>query len=204
MESHCTTTILEGAVNAVLLAFSVVVGAALETFLKHHPTVREQRFQGWRHELFYWSALTFLITLAIRFLVGSAVHLHFTYVDTSGPFRWFLKDLFFLFVFGAFLVRAALAVPFRSFVFWLMMFSGTSFVWSGIELLTRPGPLARSWCWIDGFQLIVTLACWWFVPQEPGARRNIPILSILVVVFAVLFCVDLWHILVGSGLALFS
>src|SRR5438270_4212008 len=123
VDAVSSTRIIEGAVEAVLLAFTVVVGVALERFLKDHAVVIQEKYQGWRHELFYWSALTILITLAIRFLVGSYIHLHFTYaeVPTLKTVLRFLKDLFFLFVFGTFLVRAALALTSKSFIFWIMM-----------------------------------------------------------------------------------
>jgi len=41
-----STTIIEGAVEAVLLAFTVVVGVALERFLKDHSVVAEHKVSG--------------------------------------------------------------------------------------------------------------------------------------------------------------
>jgi len=197
-----STTIIEGAVEAVLLAFTVVVGVALERFLKDHSVVAEQKYQGWRHELCYWSALTILITLAIRFLVGSYIHLHVTYVDTPTIkiLLRFLKDLFFLFAFGTFLVRAALAERFRSFMYWIMMFSGAGVAWSIIEVITRPNHLAWAWLLINLFQFVVTFACWKYVDSRPDILRGMPaIFAVLVIMFAGLFCVDLWQIIIGSG-----
>lgn len=194
------TTVFAGPIFAVLMAFSVVVGVALERFLKDHLVVSQQKFEGWRHELCYWSALAVLISVSIRFLVGSEVHLHMVYTaaPTAEILRRFLKDLFFLFVFGSFLVRVALAVSLRQFVFWLMLFSGASFIWSLIEVMYSPEPLAWPWFFMDGSQLVATFVCWCLAPPKEGTGRSLVTMVILVIVFGVLFWIDLWHILDSS------
>lgn len=113
------TPTLVGAVTAILLAFSVVAGAALERLFNDQPLVKKENYQHPRDEVFYWLVLTIVITVAIRFLVGSYVHLHFTYTTSAslrppGPlydrlwsFSLFLRDLFFLFAFGAFLANSS-------------------------------------------------------------------------------------------------
>ena len=183
--------------------FTVVVGVALERFLKDHLVVAEQKYEGWRHELCYWSALTILITLAIRFLIGSYIHLHVTYVDAPTPkvLLRFLKDLFFLFAFGTFLVRAAIAKHFSSFMYWIMLFSAAGVAWSVIEVITRSYHLAWAWLLINLLQCVVTFVCWKYVGSRPDALRGIPaIFAVLVIMFAGLFCLDLWQIIIGSGL----
>src|SRR5215469_7385000 len=101
-------TTFENAILAAVVAFSVVVGVAVTRFFQEPRLVDAQSFDDLKYpdfyrELFYWSVLTVLITMAIRFLVGSRVHLYMAYVPPSNTDSltrtlWrFLKDLLFLF-----------------------------------------------------------------------------------------------------------
>jgi hypothetical protein len=197
---------------AVLQAFSVVVGAALTRFFADPRVVDAQKFNDWenhRHlirELFYWSVLTILITLAIRFLVGSGVHLRMTYnreiLDSlhRTVFR-FLKDLFFLFAFGAFLVRGVLANKVRSFARWLTLFSCTGCFWSVVEYFyytQHPDPFAKIWFFINLFQFAATSICWQLAPKGEETKRCLWIVVSLMVIFVIIFCIDLDHILRNS------
>ena len=47
------TPTLVGAVTAILLAFSVVAGAALERLFNDQPLVKEENYQHPRDEVFY-------------------------------------------------------------------------------------------------------------------------------------------------------
>ena len=198
---------------AVLQAFSVVVGAALTRFFADPRVVDAQKFNDWEkhrdfiRELFYWSVLTILITLAIRFLVGSGVHLRMIYKDIQEfslhTVLRFLKDLFFLFVFGAFLVRAVLSNEVRSFARWLALFSGTGCFWSGFEYLyysAHPDPLAGIWFLINLFQFAITITCWQLAPKGEETKRCLGIVVSIMVIFVVIFCLDLAHILKSSVL----
>jgi len=203
-------SIFDVPIIAVLQAFSVVVGAALTRFFVEPRVVDAQNFRAWKRcnfvrELFYWSVLTVLITLAIRFLVGSGVHLRMTYKDIQeflpANMRRFLKDLFFLFAFGAFLVRAALSKEVRSFARWLMLFSTTGCIWSSVEYLfysQHPDPLAGGWFFINTFQLVTTAICWQLAPKEQENKSGLAIVVSLMVIFSVIFCIDLAHILNSS------
>jgi hypothetical protein len=193
--------IIAGAVIAVLQAFNVIVGVALARFLRDQPLVVESEYEGERRELLYWSTLIIMVTLAIRFLVGSYVHLHMSYAKPPTPhdFHLFLKDLFFLFAFGAFLVRTSFSTTCRDFLRWIMIFSITDVVWCWIEIKYRPEPLAWNWMWIGLVQLAITSICWMFLLRVKQSSRNLGIFAFLVIVFVALFWIDLKQILFASG-----
>jgi hypothetical protein len=211
------TPTLVGAVTAILLAFSVVAGAALERLFNDQPLVKEENYQHPRDEVFYWLVLTIVITVAIRFLVGSYVHLHMTYTTSAilwppGPlhvrlwsFSLFLRDLFFLFAFGAFLVRIVLSKTCERFMWWIMLFTAADIIWCVCELIThRSQPLAWGWFEIGIFQFLVAIIGWRLLEPKKASIRNLKVFVFLAIIFAVIFCVDLWQILVGSGWSVFD
>jgi len=204
------------AVESVVVAFVAVVAVALERFYKDRKLVEAQNFEAalcprylfrWRcDEVFYWSVLTVLVSLAIRFLIGSAVHLHSTIEESHGPVRDFLWDILWLFVFGSFIVRAALAQTTREFSKWLISFSVAGILWSLIAILVSPCGaltyrLGRGWLAINGAQFIATFLLWRTSGEEPKPENRISRVRgmfALAFVFGVLFVFDVCHILEGS------
>jgi hypothetical protein len=207
--------IIFGAITAILMAFSVVVGVALERFLTDQKLVDASGYEKKRREVFYWIVLTIMITLAVRFLVGSYIHLHITYTLALTPktFLYFFKDLLFLFAFGAFLVRMAFSESCKDFLGWIIVFSLADVFWSGLQLIIgifdlevqkTSGPLALSWLGIGLCQLLIISICHRFVTTEKKSPRNFRIFVFLLIIFVVIFGCDLWAILMGSGWRHFS
>jgi hypothetical protein len=190
------------AVEAVVLAFGAVVAVALERFYKDPKVVKAQRFEhSPGHEVFYWSVLTVLVSLGIRFLIGSTVHLHGTITENRGPVHDLLWDILWLFVFGSFIVRAALADDDCEFAKWLRWFSGAGVFWSLIAIVRNPGGtltyrLALGWLIINGAQFAATFLVSGNV--RPGSNEQVLRMLTLAVIFALLFIVDLCNILDGS------
>jgi len=205
----------EGPIIAVLRVFDVVVGIAFERFLKDdrmiHAALRHfVKFRANKgvgpsmlakksiYEILYWASFLLLVTLALRFAIGSEVHLKHSYQDMQGSVGQFVKDLAFLVLFGVFLVRAALSAKLTDLLWWLTMFLGTGAIWSLVEILSRP----TSWfgCWwlfVNLLQLALTLIVWWSLCRWPHHASFI--LVLLAVCFAVLFYVDVKQLIEMSG-----
>jgi hypothetical protein len=197
---------LEGPVTAVLRVFDVVVGVALERFLKDFRWVllREVRIfvkarakanpgaHRWSHPIFevlYWASLTLLVSLALRFAIGSEVHLKHTYLESPGPLSLFLKDLVFLVLFGVLLVRAALSKQLSEFMLWLTTFLVVGILWSWIEIATSAqSPFGCWWLLVNSVQLALTVVGWLWVHWKPGHAPQM--LAILAVCYVVIFCFD--------------
>ena len=217
------------AIDAVAVAFVAVVAVALERFYKDRTLVEAQEFGdrrcflfGWRcYEVFYWSVLTVLVSLGLRFLIGSAVHLHGTLEESRGPVRDLLWDILWLFIFGSFIVRAALAKNVHEFAKWLMSFSVAGVLWSVIGILVSSHALTSSlafgWLFINGAQFVATLILWVVSRRQPQpagqagqastgnneqvlvpADKRVLRMLALAFVFGVLFIVDVCHMLDGS------
>jgi hypothetical protein len=190
------------AVEAVFLAFVAVVAVALEEFYRDPRLVDEQKLDDsrWYREVFYWSVLTVLVSLGIRFLIGSSVHLHGTIEVNRGPVRDLLWDILWLFLFGSFIARAAGAKTVPEFAKWLIWFSGAGVVWSLIAISMNPRgtltySLALGWLVINGIQFVVTFFLL-KVPRnvQPGGNDLVLRMLALAIVFAVFFIVNLCHI----------
>ena len=203
------TPIIDGAIAAILLAFSVVVGVALERLLTTEARKIAARDGGKHREVLYWLVLIIGVTLSIRFLVGSYVHLHMTYsaVPKLADFFCLLKDLVFLFAFGAFLVRMSLSDTSEEFLKWILIFSYADILWCVTELLVRfkePGArIAWGWLGIGVVQLVIVMfARRSLALQETASQdtpsRNFHIFIFLAIVFLIIFGVDLWVILIHS------
>jgi hypothetical protein len=213
------TPVIDGAIAAVLLAFSVVVGVALERLLTTEAWDIASGYKGKQLEVFYWLVLTIGVPLAIRFLIGSYVHLHMTYAEFSREWTTFfclLKDLIFLFVFGAFLVRMSFSKTKEEFLTWILIFSCADVLWCAIEVIIRygnpryghPGErIAWSWLVIGLILFAVTaLSRRSLQPEQvpESLSRNFNIFFFLAIVSLIVFAFDLWGILIGSGWTVFG
>lgn len=198
--------------------FLVVVGVGLHSFLWHykmgtdlgvenadHPDPDHKRDR--RYWLCHLLCLIVLVSLTLRFLVGSRAHSISSFIglDRVTVDVWrFVRNFVFLIAFGVILVRAALSQSHRSFMKWLAWFSA----------------VALAWCWCDGtpwgqwwwkpnlLQGLVTLTAWWVLGERPAApgeeaygKRLVIVLSGLGLCYFVIFPWDLWHIVALSSSA---
>jgi hypothetical protein len=136
---------------------------------------------------FSWFGRTLIsasvISLLLRYIVGSAVHLNATYVakvtttiqnnvlvEAKQPKSELLGLLFFdiviLVVFGILAVVIIYSHDLDEFLLHSAAFIGVGLGWSLIALRWRPGdgPVALRWAVIDGFQLAVTLLLLYAIP----------------------------------------
>jgi hypothetical protein len=192
--------------------FLVVVGVALHSFLRHYkmgadldvPNSDERKPEqdrNWDYWRCYWLTFVVLVSLALRFIVGATAHslsdaAHFSVADQTSRFVW---KVVFLISFGVILVEAALAKCHRYFLLWLMGFSVGGMLWS---LLECNSPWGKWWFGVHALQLMVTGLCYPFAPREPGRLDDKQyvfklegLLTVLAVFYALLFYVDINHIL---------
>lgn len=199
------------AIEAVLLAFGAVIAVALERFYSEPVLVDNQRFNSRQKLLrflpargvFYWSALTVLVSLSVRFLIGSSVHMHHNDSTVPESLRDSLWYTLWLFIFGSIIVRASSEETVRGFAKWLMYFSIGGVVWSLIAIFSPADNsniltvrLAEGWFWINLVQLICTAVLWW-VSDGTKRGRNSQVWWLLgiAIVFGMLFIVDVCNIL---------
>jgi len=203
--------------DVVSVAFVVIIGVAVERFLtefplKHDPALRHPDPRAPRgahaipsklYHICYVLSLTAIVTLVLRFLIGSDSHLRraYTACNTKPAIDNFIVDICFLMLFGAFIVGAALARRVHWFALWLALFSGVAVLWSSIAT-TRgaQAPLIRWWLTINAIQFGISLAAmvWSLACRN---RHNLVIAALLIVAlwYVVIFPFDLEHILLGPG-----
>jgi hypothetical protein len=213
--------------EVVTTVFAVIVGVAVERFLTEFPLKKDVAFAhpepqqartGARLTLsgqlrerpskIYWFSYVFslmaIVTLVLRFIMGSDFHLRHAYEKAASKpdIDNFIIDICFLMFFGAFIVGAALAEQIYRFALWLALFSGVAVVWSGIALL-RGTQRGLIWWWliINGIQLVlglvVMLLC---LRWEKRKSYNSMICGLLVLAawYVVIFPFDLEHILLAK------
>lgn len=155
--------------------------------------------------LCYMLALIVLVTLVLRFIIGSHVHLMRQYpreVDLPS-FRRFVTDVCFLMFFGAFLVGAAQSKSVRAFFGWLALTSGAGVLWSLIALWRGDPDLPYWWLWLNSFQLALTTALSvWCQPYnaKPGVGRTSARWGLVLAGawFMIIFALDLQKIVLGK------
>ncbi|HEY6350092.1 MAG TPA: hypothetical protein VI636_11855 [Candidatus Angelobacter sp.] len=150
-------------VDVVATTFSVVVGFALTCFLEKSPMV--QRYNQEHPDksdkvvrgIFLFSSAMILISLALRFLIGSKIHLLLTYGSGHGNVFPFLKDLAFLIFFGVFLVKISWAKDSFQFMRGLTGFLVLVLLWGLITLIFwGDRHFALPWVIMDSIQLAIT------------------------------------------------
>jgi hypothetical protein len=184
-------------VRAVLAIFGVVVGVALEFFIRKPLEGEEKNLpKGLVRDVVYFSAFTALVSLALRFVIGSEIHLNHTYVAHGTPedYLKFLRDICFLVLFGALLVKVALSKDLREFTSWLIKFFLACIAWSLIECPKTE--FGRWWLGLNLLQLVITLAFGglmkWFVDKKtnPGPYKAI-LAALLAAFYFAIFSFDL-------------
>jgi hypothetical protein len=194
----------ERTIAVVSDAFIVIVGVAVERFLTRYPLGRGDpafkprasslppaekpeicRYQPHGDatvDLWYWVcyclALAILVSLVLRFLIGSGTHLakHYIGKTTSQSVHQFITDIIFLMFFGAFLVGAALASSVRRFMMWLSLSSAVGILWSVIAVQVRGDRgFGCWWLAVNFFQCLISLALFLWCNQtgtSPGDGRR--------------------------------
>src|SRR6266404_482444 len=129
----------ENVVKAVISTFAVFVGFTINMYLN------KAEVEDWRNWRFY--AFIALATLLLRYIIGSAVHLNYAYVQKitvggitrqrSRSVALLFKDICFLVIFGVIAVHTSKANSFDGFVAGTLWFVGAGFVWSVLDAIVR-------------------------------------------------------------------
>jgi len=190
-------------------AFVVLCGIAISQFFSggtvvdHDPAFRtpghaDEAEPNPGYVISYTLALIILVTLSLRFLIGSHMQMTNEYKHLGAPsFPRFVMDVSFLMFFGAFLVGVAQAKNARAFMGWLALLSLTGIVWSSIAFARSP--LAAWWLAVNAGQFalaVVLAACCPPRNAALGAGRTRAIWSFGVagLWFVIFFFLDLYEI----------
>lgn len=158
-----------------------------------------------RYVVSYVLALIIVVTLSLRFLIGSRVHMMQEYGEQIPvkSFSQFVTDVSFLMFFGAFLVGVAQAKSVRAFMGWLAILSAAGVVWSFIALPRSHFELAQWWLLVNAGQLVLAagLSLWCRpISVAPGTGRKPAswALAIAGICFMVIFALDLRKMILGK------
>jgi len=181
----------EEGVKAVIATFAVFTGIALKDYVT-------STIFGDLH----WYAVIILGTLLLRYIIGSATHLTYTYAQKDAPADepnsaaviLLIKDLGFLVVFGVIAVRMSKASDFPAFLEFARWFLAWGLIWSVTDALVRfvwckvtrddyEWPKRQFWLiWavLDAAQLAVT----WLVPNMfASVSEQATVLAVFYVLF---------------------
>jgi hypothetical protein len=201
--------IMKDVIGVVGEAFIVICGVAVTQFFMggtvvdtdpafrtaYCPREPERKI---RYVASYILALIILVTLSLRFLIGSRVQMTKEYGELmpASSFSRFVTDVCFLMFFGAFLVGVAQAKSVRAFMGWLATLSAAGVLWSFIALLRGHLELAQWWLWVNAGQLVLAaVLSRWCLPvnSAPGAGRKQASWALVIagIWFMVIFVFDL-------------
>jgi hypothetical protein len=170
-------------VDKALALFAVYTGATLSFFVKDFlfSDANLKAFHDLGDWLQYWGlyATVAVVALLLRYIIGSAVHLNFTYVPrttqrvpndggdivSTKTYRstsvcQIFVDLLFLILFGILAVFITRRADNIHVLMWdSVYFVSAGFLWS---LLALPRPenraIGKSWLKVDGIQIFLTIA----------------------------------------------
>ncbi len=192
--------------------FAVFAGVALTHFISESEMVEKYKEKCTSSALqaaFYWSSVCILSSLALRFLLGSKIHLLTTYGQGShSGIAGFLHDAIFLFVFGVFLIKAAWAKHHLEFGNWLVALLAGAVLWASSTrwLIRNDTGFVSFWLPLDAAQLVITLVVlvpvWRYRSDWPDKARKASAISMLVlaIVYLGVFAIDvIWMINKNSG-----
>ncbi len=201
-------------INVVGEAFIVICGVAVSQFftggtvLDHDPAFQTEaspnqpdRRKAW-YVICYMLALIVLVTLVLRFLIGSHAQLMQEYGEQVDKRRFFkfVTDFCFLMFFGAFLVAVAQSKSVRAFMGWLAVISATGVLWSLMALVRGDRDLPYWWLAVNLIQFVLTggLSLWCLpLSAKPGVGRKRAIWGLVMagVWFMIIFALDLEKII---------
>jgi hypothetical protein len=206
----------ENIIGAVVETFIVICGVAVTQFFSGGTVVdtdpafwisdtdQKPRRDTW-YVACYILALIVIVTLVLRFLIGSHEQLSREYSGqaTIPSFHRFVTDISFLMFFGAFLVGAAQAKSVRAFMGWLALTSAVGVLWSFIALGRGDSNSPYWWLMVNFGQFLLTgslALCCKPVDAKAGQGKT-PARSSLVIAgiwFMLFFVFDLEKILLGK------
>jgi hypothetical protein len=187
----------ENTVKVVLSTFAVFVGFTITEYLRKISI-----------DFGHWSLWAFiaLAALLLRYIIGSAVHLNYVYVQkvpvTVDGRRWerprsqsallLFKDLCFLVIFGMIAVYITKAANLDDFVFRTLCFVAAGFAWSIVDALVRwalarywrdfreqPGKFWRLWFALDVLLFVVVLVINYCISDELSRAVVIALVYVL-------------------------
>jgi hypothetical protein len=202
-------------VEKTLALFGVYTGATLTFFIKDF-LFSDKNLQTY-HDLTWltywgtWGSLA-VIALLLRYIVGSAAHLNYTYVAktsvadgntaTTGPLSKNLCllfiDLVFLIVFGILAVLLTRSnVSLADLMWHAIYFTMAGFVWSLLALFRPAGTMVWHgwptiplvWLGLDGGQIVWTLFVLYVVPGELTQAVVLGVTYLLLLFFDFFFVV---------------
>jgi hypothetical protein len=203
----------EHIIDVVTGAFVVIVGVGIAGLMenglgKDDLAFRTDAAQTASHrDSLYWVCyalgLMILVTVILRFLLGSDTHLRHAYARVStNPVSVgnFIADVSFLMFYGAFLTGAALSNLVRTFMGWLSLSAGAGVAWSVIALIRGERDLVFWWLTVNAIQFLLTFGLYiWAcqIDQEvgKGRRQVLGLLGIAWAWYAIIFGFDLQKIL---------
>src|SRR5712692_4380609 len=172
-------------VDVILVTFSVLVGVSFTDFFDETKNKLPEDAVT--------LAFAALVALLLRYIIGSAVHLKHAYrpapsYEHSSSILLFLKDIFFLLIFGYLAIRISHSEHIHQ--FWKMsaIFIFVSLVWSLGDPLIRclfepqaptQQPLWKYWAFIDACQLALTLLVYWQLDDPQMAAGELAALYII-------------------------
>ena len=195
---------LTQAVAAVIQTFAAFVGISLTDFFDEAKNTLDRDVRI--------CAFVALVALLLRYIIGSAVHLNRAYGTRKGkdqPLQpsigLFIKDLFFLVMFGYVAIQITHSHTFMHFLRWSAWFVGLGLLWSISDrplrrwLLpdaadnARLNRLARIWARIDAGQLAFTVLLA-FCPAK-GMWTAVPLAGVYIAIFVtdMVYLVDPRH-----------
>ena len=194
-------------------AFIVLCGVAISQFftggtvVDHDPAFRtpgdpKTPERKGAYVLSYTLALIIIVTLSLRFLIGSHEQMTHEYREQIARGR-FVADVCFLMFFGAFLVGVAQAKSVRAFMGWLAILSAAGVVWSFIALPRSHFKLAQWWLLVNAGQLVLaTVLSRWCqpvnAPLAAGRKRAVWSLVLAGLWFIIIFFFDLQMMIPGK------
>lgn len=203
----------EQAVKVIIATFAVFTGFTITGYLKDYVfspfnVERYPDWHGWVGDWHIW-AFVALVALLLRYVIGSAVHLHHTYVTkvpvTINNVMWtrsrsisvglLFMDLCFLVLFGVLAVFVTKAPDIETFMWRAIWFVAAGFAWSLTDLLRSAWSWYRGrgmrffwamWLCLDGLQLAATF---WLLTRHawPDPARA----EVLAVVYVLFLFADL-------------
>jgi hypothetical protein len=205
----------ESIITVVGDTFIVICGVAVTQFfiggtvVDADPAFRTEkdkapdRYTPW-YVICYMLALIVVVTLVLRFLIGSHSQLVQEYSKPADipSFHRFVTDISFLMFFGAFLVGAAQSKSVRAFMGWLALTSAAGAGWSFIALWRGYSDLPYWWLRVNLAQFVLTcvLSLWCRPVDALPGEGKIAARSALVLAgvwFMIAFVFDLEKIILG-------
>lgn len=129
----------EDIVKVVIATFAVFTGVAIKDYVTSTNLAP-----------YHWFAFIALVALLLRYIIGSAVHLTYTYArkdadpkkePNSASVLLLAKDFGFVVYFGVVAVQMSKAPNFEQFWFFAKCFLGAGFIWSISDCVIR-----YAWC----------------------------------------------------------